>query len=146
MAHPRNYHAEYQRRLDLGRSRGLTQQESRGHGRTPERPLQALGDPARWGNYIRQNFDRIDALQNTPAGVRALARVNDRRRKEGKAPIVIGPPPDPGAGVRQFTSDSFAEAENRSAGPPPDYVTLYIWRGGFTVEKRSGVHRRRRAA
>lgn len=137
----------YFQRLSRGLLRGgQTRQQARGHRDTPEHPVRALQHPERYAAYIQRNFDRLDVLQLTPEGQRALARANDERRRAGKPPIVIGPPPDPGPGVRQFTFDTFGDAERWTAGPPPTYASIYIWRGGITGEKRSAVRQRRRAA
>ena len=120
-----------------------TRQAARGHRDTPEHPERAFRDVYRWQDYLR----RLSARRPLrPIEERTLARLNDNRIRAGKAPIVIGRPPDPGPGVRQLTVDTLEEAENRTAGPPPDYTAIYIWTDGFTAEKRSAVRRGRRAA
>lgn len=120
-----------------------TRQAARGHRDTPEHPERAFQDAYRWQHYLRRLSERRPLR---PREERALARLNDARIGVGKAPLVIGRPPDPGPGVRQLTVDTLEEAENHTAGPPPDYTAIYIWADGFTAEKRSAVKRSRRRA
>lgn len=147
MARQRNFRAEYQRRLSRGLERGGTRQEARGHGAAPERPIRSLSDPIRWQDYIKRRFDAIDALANTPAGARRLARFNAAREAEGKPRIVIGYPPDVHPGSRQFTYDTLEDAERHVAGVPPSYARIYLSPEGWTSEiDRSERRSRRRAA
>lgn len=136
----------YGERIARGLARGLTRQEARGHRETPEHPLRALGAPERYATAIRRGWDRYTALAETPAGRKALARANQRRREQGKGPIVLGYPPYPGPGLRQTTFESFEEAEPHGQGIPPDYTTYYLSPDGVTLEVRRGQRSRKRAA
>ena len=146
MARQRNFRAEYERRLELGRSRGLSRQEARGHARTPERPLGALRNPTRYSDTIRRRFDFYEALARTALGAAALARVNARRIRAGKGPILIERPALPGPRIRQTTWPNFEEAEPHGAGVPPPYVRYYLHPDGVTVEIERGERQRRRRA
>lgn len=145
MARQREYRAEYQRRLSRGLERGLSRGEARGHGRAPEHPERAFSDPYRWQSYLVRLAGRRPLR---PTEERALARLNDRRRREGKAPIVFAFRPMPGPGTRQGEAATLEEADEASDGPPPDYKTIYLTPEGWLWEKRAGIGRgrRRRAA
>src|SRR4029077_12010968 len=112
MARTRNYKQEYARRVALGRARGETRQQARGHRTTPERPERAFRAPERFPDY--------------------LDRLNDRRALKNKAPLQIGRPPDPDRTRRQGTTDSLEEAERRTEGAPLGYKSIFVWGGQFT--------------
>lgn len=136
----------YQQRIARGLARGLTRQEARGHGESPERPIRALASPERYLGYLRRNWATAQRIASTPAGARAWATANDRRLRENKASLVLGPPGDVAPGQRQNTVESLSEAERQTSGIPAPYARIYIHPGGFTVEIDRREGRRRRAA
>lgn len=148
MARQRDFAAEYARRLELGRQRGESRTQARGHRATPERPIGALRDPARYSAAIRRRFDFYEALASTPLGRTALARFNLRRQRAGLPVIVIGRPPDPGPGERQGTTGSLEEAERHTqiGTTDPKYVRIYLSPEGYTWSISPAETRRRRRA
>ena len=123
---PRNYRAEYQRRLSRGLERGTTRSEARGHGRTPERPERALRNPQRYRPYIE-------------------GRLSRERMVSGKAPLVVSEPPDVHPGSRQFTYDRLEDAERHVAGVPGGYRRIYVSPEGYTAEIDRSERRRSRS-
>jgi hypothetical protein len=125
----RNYRDEYARRVARGVARGKTRQEARGHGQTPEHPEQVFRRPERFPVY--------------------RARLNQRRMKEGKPPLLIGEQPAPLApGQRREEVDTLEEAERATQGIPLNYVRIYATSRGtwiYEIDRRESRYRRRAA-
>ncbi len=93
---PRDYKAEYARRKAKAAKEGRSLRSARGHGNTPNSPLEALRHPDRYPDYVATHYKQLNTLARKrgqgeivgigPKGIEGEKAAEDRVR-EGKRPM-----------------------------------------------------------
>lgn len=83
MARKRDYKAEYQRRLQLGRERGLTKSQARGHARARKNELSLT--------QIRELVKPLDDRKLATETQKRLRASSLRQKRAGQSPVLAIP-------------------------------------------------------
>lgn len=143
----RDYRAEYARRIELGRERGLSTKAARGHITV----LDALANPERHQDWLRRHPDQVEALRDSDRAIELATRAVAEQEARGEIPLdPLSSPPPPGWHMSADRFDTLADARavaRRAVGytyirqlPGGSYAI--VWRDPLISRTR----RRRRAA
>jgi hypothetical protein len=136
----RDYKKEYQRRLARARERGQSSRQARGHGKTPDRPLQAYLHPERFPEYVAKHYRKLNEIARSRGepqvgrGIKGYdaQKEAEERFEEGRRPLpenwtyIVAKQPQHMRFSYAYRTKREAEEYARVSGASPGTVLIWV--------------------